>query len=278
MVLAALVFALALAQRQAPANSWTVLPGAPTVGDTLQLERRFTLPAGWRLRPSRLEATETVEPLQDPEVIQRGGDWVVRYAVVAWMPGAHSITFPPVWRLGVNGAADSVPGGTATFTLASVIPDSITKPMPKPALAPLRPERQRALPVILAALVTGLSLGGALWWRRRRRRLAVPASHARHGSEVADDRWLNAGEPKAVAARAAGRLRSAVARLIPEAHGGLSTAECLEVVRRRRPQTRVVDLAAVLGALDHVAFGAEGDDDVAALARRAESLAQELER
>jgi hypothetical protein len=277
MAAVALVLAPAL-QRQPPASPWTVAPFVPTVGDTVWLERVFTIPTGWRLRPGRLESTDIVEPLMDPLVVRRGADWVVRYAVVAWAPGKHDVTLPPVWRLGASGEADSVPGGTATFTLRSVIPDSVTRPEPRPALAPLRTERSTPAPVLLAVLVAGVSLGGALWWRRRPpRRLAAPTIVA-GVAEIPDRRWLEAGEPKAVAARAAGRLRTVLARVVPDAHAGLSTAECLEVVRRHRPQSPVQALAVVLGGLDRVAFGTGASPDVTVLVRQAETLAQDLER
>jgi len=279
MWLAAVVLALAPAmQRQPPASPWTVAPLVPTVGDTVWLERVFTIPPAWRLRPGRLESTDIVEPLMDPQVVRRGADWVIRYAVVAWAPGQHDVTLPPVWRLGASGEADSVPGGTATFTLTSVIPDSVTKPEPRPALAPLRPVRRTTVPILLAVLAAGLSLAGALWWRRRPpRRIGMPEDLA-DGGAVPDQRWLDAGEPKAVAARAAGRLRTILARVIPEAHAGLSTAECIDVVRRHRPQSPPPDLAAVLGGLDQVAFGSGAPQDVTALVRQAQTLAQDLER
>jgi hypothetical protein len=96
--------------------------------------------------------------------------------------------------------------------------------------------------------------------------------------EVADVRWLDAGEPKAVAARAAGGLRASLARVVPEAHAGLPTADCLAKVQLHRPQAPVRDLAAVLEALDHIAFASGPGPDVAALARRARALAEGLTR
>src|SRR5262252_5616021 len=117
MRLVALFLALTAAtQRPSPRVVWTVTPSAPTVGDTIRLERAFTIPAGWRLRPGRLESNDMVEPLEDAQVEPRGSDWVVRYSVVAWAPGVQRVTLPPVWRLGAHGEADSVPGGAATFT------------------------------------------------------------------------------------------------------------------------------------------------------------------
>ena len=273
------VVVLALVQAaQAPSSPviWTVTPLAPTVGDTIRLERVFTLPAGWRVRPGRLESSDQVEPLADAQVESRGGDWAVRYTVVAWSPGEQRVPVPPVWRLGPRGEADSVPGGVATFTIASVIPDSVKAPQPRPALTPLRSEQRDALLPLLAALIAAGSLGLAIWWRRRRVRATGAPPAPETGVPASDERWLQLGEPKAVAARAAGMVRTVLARVIPEAHGGLSTSEFLAVVRRHRPPDQMAQLGLVLGALDAVAFGRDARVDVAALSQRARTLAREL--
>ena len=277
MRLAALLLALAPApQRPSPPPAWIITPPSPTVGDTIRLERVFTLPPGWRVRPGRLESTEAVEPLEDAQIVARASDWVVRYTVVAWAPGVQHVTVPPVWRLGSRGEADSVPGGTATFTVASVIPDSVTAPQPRPALTPIRSDDRASFPPFLALLLSGSTLGAAIWWRRRPLRAVAAKPGPRAGAAVADERWLQVGEPKAVAARAAGLLRTVLARVVPEAHGGLSTAECLAVVRKHRTAAQISQLEVVLGALDAVAFGSDAAVDVAALAQRARTLAQEL--
>ncbi|HET9707202.1 MAG TPA: hypothetical protein VFP39_02740 [Gemmatimonadales bacterium] len=276
MRLAALLLALGPAtQRQSPA-AWTVTPPSPTVGDTIRLERTFSLPAGWRVRPGRLEASEQVEPLEDARVVPDGSDWVVRYIVVAWAPGVQHVAVPPVWRLGARGEADSVPGGTATFTVASVIPDSVNAPQPKPALTPIRAEQRAFFPLFVALLVAGSSLSAAIWWRRRPVRVPPAPPASRPAAAMSDERWLQIGEPKAVAARAAGMLRTVLARVVPEAHGGLSTAECLAVAKKHRPAPQFAQLEVVLGALDAVAFGSGAAADVATLAQRARMLAQEL--
>ncbi len=259
-------------------DGWMVQPARPTVGDTVWLERRFPLPAGWRLRPGRLAGSGVVEALGEPIMERSGADWIVRYPVTAWSPGPHAVTLPPVWRLGPDGQADSLAGGTAAFTLRSVIPDSVTAPTPRPGLAPLRPLRRDPRPVLLATLGAGAALGLALWWRRRPSRRSTTPATIPPAAQVADARWLEAGEPKAVAARAAGGLRAALARVVPEAHAGLSTAACLAKVQLHRPQAPVRDLAAVLEALDHAAFATGSAPDVAVLARRARALAEGLTR
>jgi hypothetical protein len=273
-----MTLAVAWPQRGDAVPVWAATPASATVGDTVWLERTVSLPAAWRLRAGRLDGNDDVESLGDPIVVRRGTDWLVRYPVTAWSPGAHQVQLPALWRLGPDAQADSVPTSVASFDLRSVIPASDTAPTPRPAVAPLRTDRRDPIPLLLAAAAAMVSLAAAWWWRRRRAR-PIPASvRPIQVPGSADERWLEAGEPRAVAARAAGRLRDILARLVPEAHRGLSTAACLDVVRQRRPVTPIDDLRSVLEALDRQAFDAAPDGEIRVLARRADALAERLER
>lgn len=256
---------------------WTATPSRPTVGDTIQLERTVQAPPGWRVRAGKLPTGAVAEPLGDPTAVAASsGDWVVHYAVVAWAPGEMTLDMPPVWRLGPDGTADSLSGGTATFRVASVIPDSIRSPAPQPSLGPLRLDRASLIPVLAALLVSGGALLMLVGWRRRGPRTAPAAAALALDAAVPDARWLAAGEPKAVAARAAQRLRHALAHAIPDAHEALSTAECLAAVERARPDAPLRDLRELLYALDQVAFATAHGVDVAPLAARAKTLAREF--
>jgi hypothetical protein len=265
---------LVLAQTQ----GWVAAPSQPTVGDSISLEKSIAAPPGWRLRAGKLASTSDAEPLSDPVVLASAtpGEWLIRYTVVAWTPGAISLEMPPVWRLGPDGTADSLPGGNATFRVASVIPDSVKSPAPQPALGPLRPERLSPLPLAVASLLAAAALIGLIAWRRRPPRALPEGGDVATDGDVSDARWLSAGEPKAVAARAAHRLRHALAQSIPEAHEALSTAECLAAIERARPDAPLRDLRELLTALDQVAFAAAHGVDVAPLASRARALAREL--
>ncbi len=256
--------------------TWIASPPAPTVGDTIWLERAIAVPAGWQVRAGKLDATEAVEPLADPTVLRSAGGWVVRYAVVAWKPGVHKLGLPPLWRLAPDGRADSTAGGTASLSVASVIPDSLRSPSPQGLLAPLRAGHRDPLPPLAAlALAAGLLAAGVVA-RRRRPRTLEPAPPVPLEREVPDTRWLAAGEPKAVAARAIWRLRAALARAIPEAHPALDTAECLQAVERVRPNAPLRELRDLLEQLDRVAFASAHGTDVAALSAMARRLAREL--
>ena len=263
---------------QGGSGGWTATPARPTVGDTVWLERQVVVPAGWRVRAGRLEATEVVGALGEPSVRRGREGWLVRYPIVAWTPGAHTLVLPPIWELRPDGRADSVSGGAAGFFVQSVIPDSVLGPEPRGALAPVRLARYHDLPLAAALLVASVSLALGLRWRRRTPQEVPPPPPLPRDAEVPDARWLVAGEPKAVAARATFRLRLAVARAIPEARPALSTAECLAVVERARPHFPVRELRELLEQLDRVAFASAHGTDVAALAQMARRFAQEMTR
>jgi len=268
------VIALALVLMQA--GGWSVAPGQATVGDTIRVERTIDAPPGWRLRAGKLEQFSDVEQLGDPSVVARPNGWTVSYLVVGWRAGSSTISMPAVWRLGPDGSTDSVPGGTITLRIASVIPDTVTAPQPQPSLGPLRLVRSNLMPVLAAIALAGGLLLALLGWRRRAPRRLTDDATTPEDAEIPDQRWLAAGEPKAVAARAAQRLRHALARAIPDAHEALSTTECLEAVERARPDAPLRDLRELLQALDQVAFATAHGVEVAPLAARARALAREL--
>jgi len=258
-------------------SGWVAVSPRPTVGDTIWLERTVTTAPGWRVRVAKLDPGPQTEPLGDPIVVPAEGGWTVRYPIAAWAPGVVSTPMPPLWRLGPDGSADSLPGGTATFRVASVIPDSILSPSPQPALAPLRLSRRTPLPALAGVLLSAGMLVGIVAWRRRPPRAARPGADLELDAEIGDLRWVAAGEPRAVAARASNLLRGALARAVPQAHSALSTSECLAVVERAKPDAPLRQLRELLGALDQVAFATAHGVDVAPIAARARALAEELE-
>ncbi len=264
----------------AQSANWTATPAAPTVGDTIWLEREIPLPAGWQVRAGQLEPREDVEPLGDPAVLRSPGGWVVRYGVAVWTPGSHTLALPPLWRIGPDGRTDSTASGAASVVVASVLPATLKAPDPRGPLGPLRLERRDAGPPLVAVLVSIGLLAAGVAARRRPPRQVPPAPPVPLEREVQDARWLAAGEPRAVATRATWRLRAALARAVPGAHPALDTHECLGVVERARSGARsgarLGELRDVLEQLDRVAFASAEGTDVAALAARARRLAQEL--
>lgn len=259
-------------------EGWNASPARPTVGDTVWLERFVAAPPGWRVQAAKAEPTAeaVVEPVGDPVVLRAPKGWVVRYPVVAWIPALRWVLPPPIVRWGPGNRADTVPRDTAWFRVSSVIPESLVAPRPQPLLPPLRTAPRNPLAAAVALLLAGALLAGAWRWRRRAPRDVPPPPQVPLEPEVPDARWLVAGEPKAVAARATHRLRMTLYRAIPEAHPALSTAECLAQVERARPQGPLRELRDVLEQLDRVAFASAHGTDVAALAKMARRLVQDI--
>lgn len=270
------MIALLLVPLMLQTGDWSVSPPRTTVGDTIRVERTIGTPAGWRVRAGKLDQYGDVEQLGEPSIVARPTGWTVRYLIVGWKAGSVTIAMPSLWRLGPDGSTDSLPGGTVTVRIASVIPDTLTAPQPQPSLGILRLGRPSAIPVTAAVVVSVGLLFGLIAWRRRASRVGADDPPLARDAEIPDQRWLAAGEPKAVAARAAQRLRHALARAIPDAHEALSTTEVLAAVERARPDAPLRDLRDLLQALDQVAFATAHGVDVAPLAARARTLAREL--
>jgi len=239
---------LMLAALQGPL---TVTPERPTVGDTVWIAWAVAAPAGWRVRPSVLAGDAELTPLGDPIATRTADGWVVRYPVALWTPGPATVRLPTLWRAAPDGSGDSLAGATATLTVASVLPDS-GRPAPRPALAALRESRPVAWPAALAALVAVGLLAAGIAWRRRGPAAAAPLAQPAPAAPVPDARWLGAGEPKAVAARAAARLRRAIARA----------------------GSAPPDAVTLLAHLERVEFAAAQGEDTEELARRALVLAR----
>jgi hypothetical protein len=258
-------------------TAWTAVPPQPTVGDTVWLAREVAAPSGWRVRAGKLDTGGDVEPLGDAVVAPTADGFTIRYPVVAWTAGPHTVTMPLIWRLGPGGEADSVPGGAATIPVRSVLPaDSADRASPKGLLLPIDPTTTSPWPAIAGLLIALGVLIAAVRLRRRSPRLLTALPVAEGVEESPDDRWLAAGEPKAVAARAAHGLRAALARVVPDASESLPAREALAAAEGRMPGATFRQVRDTLLALDQVAFAAAHGADVAALAARARALMLEL--
>jgi hypothetical protein len=223
----------------------------PQVGDTVWLVRTIPAPLGRVVRVAPWNPEGAVEALGPGLLVRRGDSVDVKYPAVGWLPGSHVVEVPGPVLVSPDGATDSLPPSTITVTIASVLPslpgDSL--PPPQPEAAPvLRPVRT-AVPVLASLLLATLLLIPLhVWWRRRSRPSAKPDAPAPSRAAPASyDAWVAAGEPRAVLAAAAARLRAATAA---------------------RPST---EADALLAALDDALFGP--GDATALLARAAEALA-----
>ncbi|HWZ27136.1 MAG TPA: hypothetical protein VNX15_01150 [Gemmatimonadales bacterium] len=271
-MLAALVWRLAT-----PGDSqWVVAPAAPTVGDTIWLVRVVTLAPEWRLKPGPFENQGDVAPLGDPWLALGIGGDTVRYPVVAWTAGAHHFRLPTLWLVGAGGRSDSLPGGAADVTVRSVLPADGTRPSPKALLPPLDSGPASPWPPLIAAILGMVGLVAGIRLRRLGPRPTQAAADFVTAGGAPDDRWLAAGEPKAVAARATRVLRQALARAVPEAQEFVPVREALEAAEGRMPGATFRRVREALLALEQVSYAVAHGTDVQRVASEARELAREL--
>lgn len=228
----------------------------PQVGDTVWLVRTIPTPAGRLVRVAPWNPEGAIEALGPGVVVPRGDSVDVRYPAVGWLPGSHAVDVPGPVLVSPDGATDSLPVASITITIGSVLPT-----LPRDSLPPIQPEAapilrpiETALPVvILLLLATLLLIPVHFWWRRRGRPMIRTAAAESTPVPAAPlEAWLAAGEPRAVLAAAAARLRAVSAsRPTPEA-------------------------SALLASLDEALFGPGDATAALAQATRAVALAEQL--
>lgn len=256
--------------------AWTFSPESVTVGDTIWLDRRVSVEPGAHARLEPLEATNAIEPLLDPRATTGEGTLTVRYAVAAFQSGRLSVVMPAIEVQYPDGRAVVFPSETVSVTVRSVLPPVDSLPDPKSSLGPLAREQTRWWPLVV---LVALSLVGiAVLVVRRARPKPRPSWAVPTGEPVpiADKRWADAGEGRAVAAAVADALRVRIAAALPAAARHLDAEECLAVVRRERPDWPLHDLGDVLRTLQRARFAPAVPDDIWELGRRADALARQL--
>ena len=251
----------------------------PTVGDTIWVTRTVVLPKGAEVRPAEWQLQGDVMLLGRPQVETGDGEATVRYPVVAWTTGDHTLDVPGPILIRADGRTDSLPGQTVSVTVASVLPADV-----KPDDAPVQAEAGLLRETVTTPVPLLVFLGAAFilflpfawWWRRRRpsRTGVVPGRETAGAIPVQG--WTEEGEPRAVAAAAAKLLREAVATALPGAQPGLVTARLLSQAEARRPPLPMDDLTEVLTALDAAAFGPADAGEVESLAMRASALSERI--
>ncbi|HEU5039660.1 MAG TPA: hypothetical protein VFT84_02495 [Gemmatimonadales bacterium] len=255
-------------------------PGPPTVGDTLWLRYEVPVPAGRSVRAADWIPEDPVELLGPPRVVVRGGSAEIAYPVVVWRAGSQVVRAPGPLLLGPDGGVDSLPARVFTLTISSVLPverpDTGLRPQPR---AEFVARGVRSLwPPVVAVLLAAVLLAPLHWWWRRR---GTPRPHRR--SETFGpgappfDRWADAGESRAVAAAATGRLRAVLARRAEGAHPALDTETVLAHVADVRPLWPHAELGDLLRSLDEARFGHRTFPDAIGLARWAAELEPRLQ-
>ena len=249
---------------------------SPTVGDTVWVRRAVALPPRFTARAADWELEGDVELLGRPQLLIRGDSAIVRYPVVAWTPGTHTVTVPGPTLLAPDGAIDSAAPVPVTFTVRSVLPDrpaSTLRPLPPAGLVCRRPVSLLPLGVLLL-VAAALLLPVGWWWRRTGRATTLPDAPAVPPIPV--ERWADAGEARAVLALAASNVRGAIAAGEPDAHEGLDVETCLAVLRERRPAWPLADLTQLLRELDAARFAPGSPADALRLYREADAVAHRL--
>ena len=247
-----------------------VQAASPTVGDSLWLRYEVSVPGGSTVRAADWAPEDPVELLGPPRVVIRGGSAEIAYPIVVWRAGTLTVSAPGPLLLGSDGRVDSLPPRAFNLTIASVLPavrpDTGLRPQPRAEFV-ARGARS-PWPVVGGLLLAALLLAPLHWWWRRRGSPRPIKRADAGGSGVPPfERWADAGESRAVAAAAAGRLRLALARKVDGAHPALDTEALLLHVAEARPLWPHRELGDLLRSLDEARFGERGFPDAIGLAR-----------
>jgi hypothetical protein len=257
---------------------WEATPDVVTVGDTVWLERALVVtdPSA-QVRLGMLEASELLEPLGVPDVVNGPNGLVARYTVALFEPGEQTIELPDVQLVYDDGRMEMLVGGAAFVTVVSVLPaEEDSLPPPRASRDPVSQPMSRALPAtLLVVLALVLTVG---WGVQRRHPRARPTWTLAHVApeEVPLSRWIAAGEPRAVATVTMNRLRGEILQYVPEAGPSLELDRWLDVVRTSRPTWPLRELSDVTHALERASFAPAIPSDVIALADEAHVLLNSL--
>ena len=99
-------------------------PPPPTVGDTVYIERTLGDVGGAVVRPQPWASGGLGRELGAAELRREGRGAVVRYALVFWFPGDHTVTLPGPVLVRRDGRSDTLAASTSRISIASVLPSS----------------------------------------------------------------------------------------------------------------------------------------------------------
>jgi hypothetical protein len=173
---------------------------APTVGDTVRIERVLGDMGGAVVRPQPWALGELGEQLGPAEVVQGARGAVVRYALVLWYPGEQTITMPGPVLVRRDGSSDTLAATSYRVRVLSVLPAGEPRSTlaPKPATAAVPIVSVSVLPLAILGGVAALGLAVvAFLWRRRGRAPLRPAKLEAFPPPDRLARWAAAGEYRA---------------------------------------------------------------------------------
>jgi hypothetical protein len=251
----------------------------PTVGDTIWIVRTVEVPVGAEVRTGPWDAGEDIELLGHPIVERWGTQAVVSYPAVAWRAGTHTVLVPGPIIIGRDGITDSLPLEPRSIEVASVLPAG-----QEPERLPVQPEaglvdETITTPGLVVAplVVAAVLLAPLIWWWRRRGPPLTTIRPAPVAIAPPVPKWLEAGEPRAVAAAAGRALRAAVAARIPGMAPGLVTSRLVRVVAEQRSSWPAEELGDVLRTLEAAKFGQVTDEELTDVTERADDLGRRIE-
>lgn len=255
-------------------GGWVTVPPTVSVGDTVRVVRQMPAAAGVTVRLDPLAASELLEPLAPPRWSYAEGTVDVTYTVAAFRPGRHAVAMPAIDLVYPNDRIETVPGGTATIEVVSVLPSDGPAPAPKPSLAPIpRARRSLLLPIVLPLAVAVVTAAAVVSRRRRRPRPAPPGVLGEHVHPPMDT-WIAAGESRAVATVVALELRRAIAADLPDVSEHLDAAERADAILEESGDPAARELVAVLRSLERARFSPAAPADVHEVVDEAERAMQ----
>ncbi len=235
--------------------------GAVTVGDTVWIERVVGPVGSTVVRPQPWTVGSIGQQLGPAEVRHGAEGALVRYALVIWYPGEHTLTMPGPVLVKRDGSSDTLPASSVRVRVTSVLPAGarrLTLP-PRPARTPVPLSERSLLPLALLTIVVLVAWSvAALLWRRRGPAPAAPAPSAGARGQLFHDpamltQWADAGEHRAAL----------------DGWGWL-------LARRLAESRDLEETARIQRVLDDIAdsvFSPKGPDYFAELCRRAEAAA-----
>ena len=184
---------------------------APTVGDTVWIEATVSLPPGNLVRLPVWEPSGDVELLGTPRIIVDADSVTVRYPMVVWRPGGHSLVIPGPEFIAPDGTVSSGPARSVTVEVASVLPDEPPEEVPIKAESGIVQRPVTSWIPLAVMLLSVMVLAVPLWWWWLRRGPTPIRQPVEPGmAELPIEQWSAAGEHRAVLAAASDTLRRAL--------------------------------------------------------------------
>jgi hypothetical protein len=174
-------------------------PAQPTVGDTLTVVHRVSVPSGTLVQP-RGPTDSTIATLIGPPLVSREGDSVrIAYTMAVWAPGRHNLVIPGAITVAGDGTVDTLADATVSYAVASVLPpemaaESVTPQAAQPWVERVEPSGWPFLVLLVPVVLVFAAV--ALWWRRRGRGIPAPGPRVIEAADIRSrlERWRVSGE------------------------------------------------------------------------------------